>query len=603
MAFSVSYSYIIHDRYSSKLAKIRRATDRYTRGMTKARNATKKFGAKLSGMQSTLSSVAGALGGTVALGVYNKFETQMNKLASVALTSEENILKLRNAAKQMGEVTQFSATQAAAGMEKLKLAGLSVNEILKAIPSTLQLAAAGSFDMATAADIATGVMGGMELKIKDLVRINDVLALAQSKARFDMAMIAEAFIPVANTAAKAGVSLEELTATLGILAEGGLRGSLAGTMLMNAFLKVRTATKGQSRIYRRLGVDLKKYLDKQGMFTDFVGFIEKFKELQALGKLTPKVYKKLFDIRGLKAMQILFGKTKISLRGLTGQLEKAGGTAEKMAKIQMRGLPGVFKLLKSVAEALVIVLFESGLDKWLQRVGFRIIDLIKRLKNSNPAILKFVAALGAFLVVSGPLLLALGMIVTGVGALMTPVVGVIALFAVVAGAAWFLKGRYEKLDRTLSSLGKSIRDILGPFRNLLNIFVGLKELGEITFFDILAESLNAIANALKFILSPLRAVMNFGTELSKGNILGAFGAAFEAIRAGSAALVPEFIGVGGTAGSVSTQSQSAQNAVMKGSLSGRIDITTRGAVERVKAELTSSLPGNLGLNMQPQGSY
>jgi TP901 family phage tail tape measure protein len=557
--------------------------------MSKAQMATKKFGAKLSGMQSTLGTVAGAIGGAAAVRIYNTFETQMNKLAAVSLTTKEKLAKMRDLAKEMGEKTQFSATQAAAGMEQLKLAGLSVAKVIGALPGTMRLAAAGQLSMATAADIATGVLGAMKMKIKDLPRINDVLALAQSKAKFTITELAESMRPVATTARNLGIRLEELVSSLGMMATANERGSIAGTLFRNALVQVAGASKKQRRIYRKLGIDLSDYLKKTGEFKNFKGFVAHLGRIQKAGKLTVPILKNLFGMRGFRAMQIIVGAGVKPLTKMENALKKAGGTAERMAKIQMRGLPGIFKLLKSVSEALVIALFESGLDKWIQKVGLRIVSLIKALKNANPIILKIVSALGAFVVVAGPVLFALGMIVSGVGALMTPVVGVIALFTAFGATAWALKDKNKGLNNSLSRLWKTVKFLIQPFIDLGfaigDLFKGLN----ISFFDILAGSLRIVADAINMVLSPFKALKTIYEGLITGKgFMGSIGAGWESLK-----------GAFGGGPSVSAQNATA----MKGSLNGKIDITARGQIDRMRAEVTSSLPGNLGFNMVPEGAF
>lgn len=438
MAFSVSYAYEIIDRYSGKLAKIRKETDRYRKASRKAGEATKKFGGKMMNMQSTVGSVAGLVGGGMLLGKFNDFEQTMNKLNAVTLASDDQMSKLRETAKTLGATTQFSASQAAEAMVYLGMAGLDTDKILKAIPNTLKLGASAGLDLASSADISTNVLAQMGFEVGELSRVNDVLAIAQAKANFNVTELFEAMRPSAVTAKNLGIGLEELTAVMGVMANAGEKGGIAGTLFRNALTEIAGASKSQLGLYKKLGVDMKMFVDETGKIKNLKGFVDKLKDLQEKGKMTVPILQKLFGERGFRAMQVLIGAGGKEIGKLQTVFEASGGAADKMSNIMMKGLPGVMKILASTAEAVNIAVFESGLDKFLIGIFTAMSSLLSWLSKTHPWILKTIAAFGLIAVVIGPLLMAVGMMAVGIGALTTALAALAPVFGIIAGLFGFI---------------------------------------------------------------------------------------------------------------------------------------------------------------------
>ncbi|PEA85604.1 phage tail tape measure protein, partial [Bacillus thuringiensis] len=81
-----------------------------------------------------------------------------------------------------GSETKFSASQAAEGMHYLGMAGFKTNDIMKAMPGMLSLAAAGQLDLGRAADITSNIMSGFGLKADTAGHAADVLAKAAANS-------------------------------------------------------------------------------------------------------------------------------------------------------------------------------------------------------------------------------------------------------------------------------------------------------------------------------------------------------------------------------------------------------------------------------------
>ena len=107
----------------------------------------------------------------------------------------------------------------------LAQAGFEADEILGAMPSTLQLAAAANVDLATSADIASNVLSGYGLEVEQLGHANDVLVKAMTSTNTDLLQLGEAMKYAGPIASAAGISFEEAAAAIGLMGNAGIQGS------------------------------------------------------------------------------------------------------------------------------------------------------------------------------------------------------------------------------------------------------------------------------------------------------------------------------------------------------------------------------------------
>ena len=110
------------------------------------------------------------------------FEAQMSSLEAISRATSGEMAALTEKAKQLGRDSAYSATESGKAMEFLAMAGLKPGEVLASVGDTLNLAAAGSLDLANAADIASNVLTGFNLKAEEMGRVADVMAETAASA-------------------------------------------------------------------------------------------------------------------------------------------------------------------------------------------------------------------------------------------------------------------------------------------------------------------------------------------------------------------------------------------------------------------------------------
>jgi TP901 family phage tail tape measure protein len=301
---------------------------------------------------------AGGLGLALkgAIGTAMNFEKSMQAVKAVTTDlSDRDFVRLQDEAKRLGRTTQFSASEASAGMEKLAQAGLNAEQMLVATGPALNLAAAGGIELSQAANIATNVMGGMALKVGDLNMVNDVLAKTSSSANTNVLEMGQVFEKVGGVAPNMGVSIQQISAMAGVLANSGIKGAEAGTAMKTAMLRM-ASEKTAIKAMKELGVSA---TDAQGDMRQFPDILRDMgSQMEALGLSESKradIQKRVFGLRAAASGAILQeAAANGDLAKMIDTVTNSEGTAEEQAKTRMKGLAGSVKKLQSAAEGLAI---------------------------------------------------------------------------------------------------------------------------------------------------------------------------------------------------------------------------------------------------------
>lgn len=289
--------------------------------------------------------VAFAAVGTAAIKMWSDvikvgagFEKSMAIVGGVTRATTSELEQMTAVAREMGEVTEFTASQAADGMAFLARAGFSAQQSMAALSGVLDLATAGNVDLARAADITSNALTAMKLKVSDLGRVNDVFVATFTRANTSLEMMAESFRYAAPIAKGFGVSIEDLSAMIGLLGGAGVQGSMAGTQLAFAFQQA-------GKVAKKFGLD------------EGASLVEVLREIKRTGTSAQKIMA-LFGQRGGRAALIL--KDAIpQFDAFSETLKNASGEAKTLADVMRDTVTGSLATLKSAIESVKIEAFEA----------------------------------------------------------------------------------------------------------------------------------------------------------------------------------------------------------------------------------------------------
>lgn len=302
---------------------------------------TKKLGKSFSKLG---TSIGGAFVGLFAVQKFfqvvsdgvktiSEFEQQMANVKAVTGATASEFAQLEKLAKDLGASTQFTATEVAQLEEEYAKLGFTTDEILDAAEATLELATATGSDLAQSAKVAAATLNGFGLEAEETQRVVDVMAKSFTSSALDLSKFETAMAAVAPVAATVGMSIEETTASLGVLVDAGFDASTAGTALRNILLDTQKAGISVSDAFTMI----KESADPSTVALD------------------------LFGKRGA-AVALTLADSTDKTSDFTRELRNAQGAASAMARIVGDTLEGDVKRLNSAWEGLVLNLGENGED-------------------------------------------------------------------------------------------------------------------------------------------------------------------------------------------------------------------------------------------------
>lgn len=360
---------------------------------------------KFRGGLSAVGDTAGKIGLVAAAGVgaaiiaYANFDQAMSNVAATGEDARGSLDALRDAALDAGARTKFSATEAAEAVEALAKAGVSASDILSGgLDGALDLAAAGGLEVAQAAEIAATAMNQFNKTGADVPHIADLLAAAAGKAMGDVEDMGAAFKFVGPVAAQLGVSMEETSGAIALLAQNGVLGEQAGTSLRGMLTSLTSPSKIAADTMDSLGISM---YDAQGNFIGLEGLagqlqermsgLEEAERNEALGRI--------FGNEQITAARILYEGGAGAVAEWTKQVDDSGYAAETAAR-KMDNLKGDAEQLMGALETALIGTGQ-GADGPL-RMAVQSLTLLVDLYNELPgpvktgafAVLGLTAALG-----------------------------------------------------------------------------------------------------------------------------------------------------------------------------------------------------------------
>lgn len=345
-------------------------------------------------------SVAGVgLSATDIVSTFNEFETGMSGVQALTGATGEEFLRLKQTAKELGASTSFSASQAAEGMQNLGSAGFTASEIVEAMPGMLDLAASSGEDLAMSSEIAASTLRGFNMEASEAAHVADVLAQTAAQTNATVSDTGEAMKYIAPMANTMGLAFEEVAASIGIMADSGIKGGQAGTTLRGALSRLAKPTQDMLKTMKQLNLS---FYDSNGQM----------KSISSIVRMLQTNMAGLTDAQKQNALVTLFGQESLSgvmvlmeagadkLEALTKAYENCEGAASEMSKVRLNNLAGDMEELGGAVETAKLELMEKldpYLRKGVQWLTGKIPEIQAQMESAIDAAIQKGGELSAFL--------------------------------------------------------------------------------------------------------------------------------------------------------------------------------------------------------------
>lgn len=352
---------------------------------------------------------------TAAVKTAADFDSAMSKVSAVSGATGSDLEQLRDKAREMGEKTKFSASEAGEAMNYMAMAGWKTGDMLDGIEGIMNLAAASGEDLATTSDIVTDALTALGLTAEDSGHFADILAAASSNANTNVSMMGETFKYCAPVAGALGFTAEDTAEAIGLMANAGIKSSQAGTAMRTilnsltgdvtfvggAFGELTVQTTNADGSMRNLGEIL----------TDCRAAFSQMSESEQAANAEALVGK-----NAMSGFLAVMNAAPADIEKLNGAITNCDGMAEQMAATMQDNLTGQLTILKSQLEELAISFGETMMPV-IRDIVSGVQGFVDKLNAMDEGQRNTIITIGLVLAAVGPALILIGKISTGIGGL------------------------------------------------------------------------------------------------------------------------------------------------------------------------------------------
>lgn len=330
-------------------------------GLEKAGKAAKDASNSLGSIKvaaGLTAATAAAVGfGKQVVEIGSQFSSSMSNVAALSGATADELSSLEALAREMGATTTFSASQAADALGYMALAGWDTTEMSAGLAPVLQLAQAGSMDLAAASDLCTDYLSAFSMGADETQRMVDVLAYAQGNANTTTEGLGMAFKNCAANCNAAGMDVETTTAAISMMANQGLKGSEAGTAL-TAVMRDMTARMTDGAI--AIGDTSVAVMDSEGNYRDFADILGDVEAAtDGMGEAErASALQTTFTADSIKGLNLMLNAGSDELTSFRDELYNCDGAAAQMASTMTDNLEGDVAGMNSAFEEFQLKLFD-----------------------------------------------------------------------------------------------------------------------------------------------------------------------------------------------------------------------------------------------------
>lgn len=400
------------------------------------------------------------------------FEEGMSNVEALSGATADEMALLAEKAKELGATTKYTAQESADAMGYMAMAGWNAQEMLAGMDGVINLAAASGEDLAMVSDIVTDNLTAFGLTAADTAHFADVLAAAATSSNTNVSIMGETFKQSTSIAGALGYTIEDVAVAVGLMANSGVKGSIAGTALKNTF---NGLLEGVTLTASAFGEYDYTAIKADGTMKSFSETIDElrdcFEQMTEAERVNNAMA--LAGQRGYNGLLAILNATDEDYASLTDSINNCTGAAKRMADIKMDNLNGDLELMNGAWEALQNTIGEQFIPEMrtLYQLGEDIGDSLNEFVQEHPALMKALAAFVAIVAVATSGVLAFGAAVKlaaalKLGALFATagplMLGVAAFGALTTAVVGFVSAANEGIPsgKELTDVARGLRDAL-----------------------------------------------------------------------------------------------------------------------------------------------
>lgn len=327
------------------------------------------------------------------IGVAAEFEETMSTVEALSGANSQDMAALTEAAKELGATTKYTAAESAEAMTYMAMAGWDAQQMLDGMSGVINLAAASGEDLARVSDIVTDNLTAFGLTAADTARFADVLAATATNSNTSVSVMGETFKNAASIAGALGYSVEDVSVAIGLMANAGVKGSIAGTALKNTFNGLLEGATLTANAFGEFEFTAIKADGTMKSFSETINelrvYFDQMTEAERVNNAMA-----LAGQRGYNGLLAILNATDADYASLTNSINNCTGAAQRMANIKLDNLNGQLTLMNSAWDALKTTIGEQFIPeiRTLYELGTDVFSGLNKFIKAHPGIVKGIAA-------------------------------------------------------------------------------------------------------------------------------------------------------------------------------------------------------------------
>lgn len=375
-------------------------TKGFTSSLGKAQGALTSFSNVIPGLSmvlgpltkafKTLTLAVGAFYGALFAGgaIAAKFETQMAEIKTMLFQNEEAFAGLEKGVKELSLTYGESTKTLSRGLYDILSAGIPAADALEVLDVSARSAVAGLTTTGVTADAITSVINAFGLEAKNAAAIAETLARTVIKGKTTWGELAPQIGKTVSNAALAGITFEEVAASISMLTQRGVKTPEAVTAINRALIAIMATGPRQIELFRSMGIEADGFGAKIKDLGDFFRLLSH--SIGTASEATNEKLKELFQIRGIKYLAAGMESMESATNSFTDHLDfvrgKVGGDMSAL-EFQFKKMADTtaFEMgrLKQAFNIMVVEIFTPLLPHIRRLLGF-IRSIFDEIRKNSP---------------------------------------------------------------------------------------------------------------------------------------------------------------------------------------------------------------------------
>lgn len=492
------------EKHVQKLKQAEMQAAQVEKDRLKAAEGIKNMRTELSNAMASFGMVAGAISGALTLSIrgvmkeFGEFEHQMKVFQAVSQSTVEELEMVEAKVKEIGANTQFTATEVAAASVELSKMGFTAQEVAASLDGMVYASIASGESLADTSEIIATTIRTFGMAASDAEKVADIIARGANISGQSFASYAQSMKYLGSAASAANQDLVEVSGMLAILADRGLKFSVAGNGMQNALLRLQAPTAAGAEQLERFNIALTNTMgtadkadDTLRPMMDIILDLKKAFTERGINTVEQAgILKDLFGEVALNSMQVFMNTSNEVMDSVMKKQRDFAGSSKETADTISESFESGVKRMESAISALQISLGEqlaptmSTLANAVQGAANAFEKMPKPIQSVGAHLALFLAGATAVFAGVGGIGFLLNQAISGFGSLNKMMGGkflpVVSNVLTKAGSLmkWLVTGPVAQLILVFGSLYLAVKTNFGGMGDIFSDFsTALAELG------------------------------------------------------------------------------------------------------------------------------